>query len=197
MSFSEPKSELRRRLRSELRRFGDLAAATASANIRAHLLAFFASEKRPLTVAAFASLPGEPELLPLLEEVSEPEISWHFPRVDGDQLQFFPVRSVADLTTGAYGIREPKLGANHTPPTPLASIDCFLVPGLGFDPSTGRRIGRGKGYYDRCLAQARSGAGRVGVALDLQLCHCIPVEPHDIPMRHVITESGVRSTSAG
>lgn len=197
MNLQTRKNLLRNRLRAGMKRLSPETAANASSLIRAFLPPLIESEIRPLHIGAFASLPGEPDLLPLVETVGEHDVIWHFPRVEGDQLCFHRIRSTADLATGAFGIREPQPSALGCLPASIDSIDCFLVPGLGFDPSTGRRIGRGRGFYDRCLAQARPGVHLIGVAFDFQLCDDIPVEPHDIPMDHVVTESGARSTAAG
>ena len=49
---------------------------------------------------------------------------------------------------------------------PLNRLDLALAPGLGFDVS-GRRLGRGQGFYDRLLAGI-AGA-KCGVAFDQQI----------------------------
>jgi 5-formyltetrahydrofolate cyclo-ligase len=49
----------------------------------------------------------------------------------------------------------------------------------------GRRLGRGKGYYDRLLAAVRG--AKCGVAFDQQVVSEIPVEPHDILMNFTLT----------
>jgi 5-formyltetrahydrofolate cyclo-ligase len=61
-----------------------------------------------------------------------------------------------------------------------------LVPGVAFDVH-GHRLGRGRGFYDRILAQA-SGI-RCGVAYDFQLLEQIPTEAHDALMNFVMTPS--------
>ena len=63
----------------------------------------------------------------------------------------------------------------------------IIVPAVAYDRQ-GNRIGRGKGYYDRLLRKTR--AMKIGVAYDFQLFDEIEVEPHDIPVDIVITESG-------
>lgn len=52
-----------------------------------------------------------------------------------------------DLKMGAFNIMEPvgKLFEDYT------NIDLVVVPGLAFSKS-GKRVGRGKGYYDRILS---------------------------------------------
>ena len=63
-----------------------------------------------------------------------------------------------------------------------------MVPGTGFD-LRGARMGQGKGYYDRLLANARPDAPLVGVAFDCQVFDEIPVATHDVFMDAVLTES--------
>ncbi len=66
-----------------------------------------------------------------------------------------------------------------------------LVPGLTFD-TRGRRLGRGKSYYDRLLAGLPASALRVGVTLERLMAEIVPVESHDVAMTHLVTENGVR-----
>lgn len=94
---------------------------------------------------------------------------------------------VEDLTAGAFGIAEP---AADSPPGDLREIDLFLCPGLGFSPA-GVRLGRGKGYYDRTLAGARSDAIRVGVAFREQILPFLPAEAHDLPMHRLAGPDGL------
>lgn len=85
-----------------------------------------------------------------------------------------------------YGFEQPSRGA---PRADLSAIGVVLVPGLAFDRA-GRRLGRGKGYYDRLLA-GLPGALRVGVTLERFLRDVVPTEPHDLAMTHLATERGV------
>lgn len=59
--------------------------------------------------------------------------------------------------------------------------DYLIVPGMAFDPS-GRRLGRGKGYYDRLLVDLKLRSPQmisIGVAYDHQLVKVVPTEAHD------------------
>ena len=47
-------------------------------------------------------------------------------------------------------------------------IDLVIVPGLAFD-TTGNRLGRGGGFYDRFLRRLRRSATTVGLAFDAQV----------------------------
>jgi 5-formyltetrahydrofolate cyclo-ligase len=94
----------------------------------------------------------------------------------------FRVRSMQhDIQNGYYGIREPTVSCESVP---LIRLDFVLVPGVAFD-LRGRRLGRGKGYYDRLLAEVR---GRTcGVAFDEQIVETVPVEPHDTQLNCILT----------
>jgi 5-formyltetrahydrofolate cyclo-ligase len=59
-----------------------------------------------------------------------------------------------------------------------------LVPGVAFD-SHGRRLGRGKGFYDQLLAFVRG--TKCGVAFDEQIVPEIPIEPHDVRLNCILT----------
>ncbi len=129
------------------------------------------------TVATYSPLPGEVDLADTIARHSE--IRWVYPRVSGDHLTFHPGDS---LQPGAFGILEP---AAESPEVPLLEIDAFLCPGLAFD-HRGGRLGRGRGFYDRLLAQARPGAQFLGICHDFQLVADTFSESHDVRMHAVI-----------
>lgn len=131
-------------------------------------------------VALFAPMPGEVDLLALVGDTNR---VWAFPKVTGGRLIFHQVRNLdKDLQRGAYGIAEP---CKRLPLVFTDEIDLFLCPGLGFD-TRGGRIGRGKGFYDKALAEARKGAIRLGICFGYQLVDEVAMESHDIRMDGVI-----------
>ncbi|GIL44153.1 hypothetical protein Vafri_1680 [Volvox africanus] len=77
-------------------------------------------------------------------------------------------------------------------------LDVLLVPGLGFD-RTGRRLGRGGGYYDKMISQLQhlaTEAGRqppllVALSYEAQLVSAVPIDEHDQPVDLVVTASEV------
>jgi len=68
--------------------------------------------------------------------------------------------------------------------------DLILSPLLAFD-AMGARLGQGGGYYDRTFA-ARPDVIRIGFAYAGQEVAHLPVEPHDIRLHGVLTETGYR-----
>ena len=82
------------------------------------------------------------------------------------------------------GVSEPVINRRERYVSP-ESIDMAIVPGLVFTRS-GRRLGRGKGYFDRLLAKMKN-ARFIGVCFRKQLLKRIPVQSHDIKMHQVIS----------
>ena len=107
------------------------------------------------------------------------------PVVVGDDLELRIYTGPENMSIcGVYGIEEPTGEAF----TDYAAIDFIVVPGVAFD-AKGNRLGRGKGYYDKLLAQ--TSATKIGICYELQLFDEIPAEPHDIKMDFIITENNI------
>ena len=86
------------------------------------------------------------------------------------------------LEPGAFGIPEP------SPDAPVVDrVDLILVPALAVD-ETGHRIGWGKGFYDKLLADEAATAFRVALVFQFQLLAESPATPHDIPVHVVVTD---------
>ena len=65
-------------------------------------------------------------------------------------------------------------------------IDVFFIPWVAFSQK-GKRIGRGKGYYDRFLAQDKYKSSlKVGVCYDFQVYQDFDIESWDIDMHHLV-----------
>ena len=84
------------------------------------------------------------------------------------------------LVAGPFDILEPTEGN----PAPVNRLDLIVAPGLAFD-MRGRRLGRGKGFYDRLLSAAQG--VKCGICFDEQLLPEIPVEPHDVTLDFLVT----------
>lgn len=181
------KGSLRRELFARIRNLPQGVRAAHSAAIRA-LAAEDPGFRNAATVFTYLALPGEPDLNPLLADF--PEKRWCVPRVVAGGLAFHRIARIDEAVPGVLGILHPD-PARHAA---VASdeAECVFVPGVGFDPTTRARIGRGKGLYDRFLAQALAAASRprlVGVLFSVQLAE-VPAEAHDIPMDRLLAETG-------
>ena len=98
----------------------------------------------------------------------------------------------AGLVAAGRGLLEPTsppLGVHA-----LATADVVLVPGLAVS-SRGERLGRGGGSYDRALGRVPAGTPVTVLLYDDEVGLDVPVEPHDRPVTHVATASGVQALS--
>ncbi len=86
------------------------------------------------------------------------------------------------------GVMQPS--ARAAQPVPLSEIRVILVPGVMFCQKTGGRIGRGKGFYDRILAEVPH-ALKIGVCFDVQLIEELELRGHDQKVDVVITETQI------
>ena len=70
---------------------------------------------------------------------------------------------------------------------PSDAIDLVLVPGLAFTPS-GKRLGRGRGYYDAFLSSCdRSKTEIVALAFEQQVLGDLPAGDRDFNVAKVIS----------
>jgi 5-formyltetrahydrofolate cyclo-ligase len=134
-------------------------------------------------VLLFASLPDEPDISELSSRALAAGRTVLLPRFDSATGKYVAsvMESTADLVRGRYGVLEPAAGCSHMP---LNQLDFILVPGVAFD-FIGRRLGRGKGFYDRLLSEVRG--HKCGVCYDLQVVGQLPEEPHDIRLDSILT----------
>ena len=131
------------------------------------------------TIALFASLPDEIDTTQMIETLAE-KASVVLPRLDGDNMDFYPY-SPQSMHSGAMGISEP----DGDVPVEPSEIDVMVLPGLAFTPD-GKRLGRGKGYYDRYIAHEGFRAYMIGICHTVQLLASLPVESHDKCINEVL-----------
>ena len=132
-------------------------------------------------ILLYHSLPDELSTRSFLEK-------WHsrkhfyLPRVNGVNLDILPYDN-SRLHIGAFNIEEP----TGDDLTDINEIELIVTPGVAYDRN-GNRVGRGKGYYDRLLAETR--AVKIGVGYDFQLIDDdIETDGHDVKVDIIITEN--------
>jgi len=132
-----PDFNAKQQVRTEVRRALRDTAPGTGATVCEAVARWLAAQPALRTVASYAAMANEVDLLPLLAIL--PERRWLFPRVAGDELVFLQVSDLdRDLAVGTMGIREPR---PERPVVSIAEVDVFLCPGLAFDPRGGR-LGR-------------------------------------------------------
>ena len=126
------------------------------------------------------------------------------PRMEGGEIVFASLDEYWEsLPRDAMGIPTPPEGRALSQAELVRSGAFALVPGLLFD-GTGRRLGRGRGYYDRFLAAmlaamaARDPGASDGFFVPCGFCYEVQVVPRvptargDMRVPLVVTDAAVR-----
>jgi 5-formyltetrahydrofolate cyclo-ligase len=182
------KEELRSKFRRLRAALDPSAVRERSLRIRENLLGM-AEFQRAASVAIYLPKPGSGEVDTslLLDLIGEKEIL--APVIVGEEIEFARLLNPSELRPGPFGIPQPE-PKNFVPPS---KIDLVLVPGICFDLE-GRRLGYGRGYYDRFLRRLRAENPRaraVGLAYSFQVLDEIPEAQNDERVDAIITEEGV------
>jgi 5-formyltetrahydrofolate cyclo-ligase len=180
------KSELRRELRA-LPPLRPDVAAEKSDRLCARLVESPAWQ-RAQVVALYAANAHEPDLSALWKRRGDRVFC--FPKVEGngiaeERLTFYRVDSAGELLLSRWGLHEPP--SDSTRRVDPLQIELVIVPGVAFT-AAGDRLGRGRGHYDRFLAQLSPGATAIGLCFCDRLLESIPMEPHDRRLSQVFAE---------
>ncbi|MGA1556049.1 MAG: 5-formyltetrahydrofolate cyclo-ligase [Ilumatobacteraceae bacterium] len=150
-------------MRRELRRVRrEVAADPSSSALVRDRLSEVGRLARARVVLSFVAVPGEPDLAEVHDRL----------RARGVEVVLPDPAPTADF------------------PDDVGSIDVVIVPGVAFT-IRGDRLGQGGGWFDRLLARVRPDCLVVGVCFDAQIVPDLPVEPHDVRVHVLVTESTV------
>ena len=190
------KTVLRDEMRRVLAALDERWVAAASREASSNLSRFLESQSKGTirSILAWTSFfPGEPDLTSFILRYID-DYSFFLPRAAPDRsMAFLEIDKdwTLDNSTDDLGIPAPEnnTGSFFNPDHGAETL--VLIPGLAFDNS-GNRLGRGKGYYDRFLADPRMQlALKVGIGWNFQVVSEVPVSAHDIPMDWIVTEEGI------
>ena len=192
MDILEEKARLRKEMLRIRAALSKEESESASRRI-AERLAELDLSKRNGALLTYVSMGHEVDTRDVIGRWIEEAREVYVPPVAGEALlRWSRLLDPEDLRTGALGTPEPKDIASDSSTLPPRAV--VLVPGVAFS-STGARLGRGSGYFDRFLSGYRG--TKVGLAFDLQIVRAIPEEGHDQRMDLVITESRVYHCRGG
>jgi 5-formyltetrahydrofolate cyclo-ligase len=185
--IAEDKTALRAGLAAARGRLSEESRAVAARALRDTLLTLPEAEMAG-TVAAYVSIGEEPGTHSLLFALWKRGTYVLVPKLlpDGD-LDWASYEGPESLRPGPYGLLEPL-----EPPRGVAAVrgaDLIVVPALAVASVTGVRLGRGGGSYDRVLARVDPGILTIAAVYDSELVDSLPAEPHDRPVRAVVTPS--------
>jgi 5-formyltetrahydrofolate cyclo-ligase len=142
------------------------------------------------SIFCFVSIRNEPDTRNLIHDLLDMDKQVCVPRLDtSGQMHAHRILSLSDLTPSGgeyFHIPAPPADAPIEPHPEIT-----LIPGLAFT-QTGQRLGMGGGHYDRYLAD-HPDTLPIGLCYDWQVLDTLPSEPHDRPMRMIVTDSRVIS----
>lgn len=184
-SLSEQKKKLREEYRRRRDAFhGQLDSATRGLAFRRPPSPLARLIEQSEIIAVYSAIGSEAPTNRLTEYLIEIGKMVAFPLVVGDSpMEFRHVNNIDLLETGYKDIPEP--GSD----CPLVTPDLIIAPILAFDRSFSR-LGQGAGHYDRTFEKYPQ-ATRIGLAWSVQEADNIPMQPHDISLQMIVTESEI------
>jgi 5-formyltetrahydrofolate cyclo-ligase len=127
---------------------------------------------------------------PIIEQMRLqcPDVRVAVPVTDAAQhiLTHHHLTDKAVLVENSWGIPEPK----DATIIQAQEVDIVLIPLLAFD-TLGHRVGYGKGFYDRFLAECRSDVIKVGLSLEPPVESITDTNTYDIPLDYAIMPDGI------
>jgi 5-formyltetrahydrofolate cyclo-ligase len=174
--MDRPKSEWRRALIDVRRRLTAEQRYDAGTRLLDKLEPLLENKQ---CVAAYRSIPPEPDTAPLLDRLAATGVRTLLPVLHDDNDLGWG--DDARLVRRRLGLFEPAedLGAEE-----IGTAELVIVPALAVDRH-GTRLGRGGGSYDRALARVR--APVVALLYDGELVDELPRDRHDRPVDFAAT----------
>ena len=183
--IKERKALLRKELRTKSRALPMVERERTDAAIRAAVLES-SSYRSAETIFAYLGVDWEINTRPLLEQILADGKRLCLPLcVAAHEMELRRIRSLDELVDGKYNIPEPPV---HAPVLTAEEVDLALIPCVGAD-RVGHRLGQGGGYYDSFLACYEGET--LLLCRETAVVEEVPVEPHDMPLPHLVTESGI------
>ncbi|KAM8762781.1 5-formyltetrahydrofolate cyclo-ligase [Acanthopagrus schlegelii] len=148
-------------------------------------------------IAVFLSMDDEVRTEEIIKDVFKCGKSCFIPRYESssshmDMLRLNSLQDMETLPLTSWNIQQPAQDDTSREEA-LASggLDLILMPGLGFD-RVGKRLGRGKGFYDtyleRCIRHPKGKPYTIALAFKEQLCQEIPVDDNDVLIDEILYE---------
>ena len=138
------------------------------------------------TIYAYVSCRSEVRTEAILRKAWQQNKKVAVPRVEGEHIVFYEIRSFDDLLPGYYDIPEPVEGCI---PSVLTDKTLVVMPGLAFDESR-HRCGYGKGFYDSFL-HTYPGHATCAISFETQIFEEIPADEMDVRPDCILTEKRI------
>lgn len=190
MCIQEEKAVLRRAMKEKFATHQHLQNYRQQEESALKLLLQGPQYQHSTCILAYAALPGEFSVDQLIQQALEAGKKIFLPKSypKDCSMEFHRLENhlpySQQIVCGSYGIREPLSSLEKYQESDKTLV---LVPGLAFT-RTGLRLGRGKGFYDRFLAQLNpEHCIFMGVCHHWQIVEQLPTEETDIRLDFLLT----------
>lgn len=143
-------------------------------------------------ILGYMALPDEADIKEVLDAAFAMNKKVYIPRIipNTNEMDFYSYGNGKQVAEGSYGILEPESSEFKFENKAYNEKILVLVPGRAFTKNR-QRLGRGKGFYDKYLANLKSinpeNAVLAGVCFKIQIVEKIKTESHDLSMDSVFT----------
>ncbi len=139
-------------------------------------------------ILSYVNFKSEVETEELIAEALKSGKRVYCPRIDEENMDFYRITCMEELSEGYKGIREPMPEGNRLLSGRDISIQkCLMImPGSVFDKER-NRIGYGKGYYDRYLERYPQ-LPTIAICFECQIVEHVPAEVYDRKPAMILTE---------
>ena len=179
MNLKEKKQEIRKEVSRRIAELTEDAKLCAANKIR-DLLVVLKEFIKAKTVMVYLAKEDEVDTTPIIEEAQKQGKKVVVPVVEEDEI--IPCELGDVLAPGPFSVMQPV----DKKRVAIQDIDIVIVPGRAFAPS-GRRLGRGKGFYDRFLSSLPECIPVIGICFSCQLFDSIPSGPFDKKVWRVVS----------
>lgn len=178
------KKECRKAVKKEIEELSEEYIAFSNNGIFENFISL-SEFKKATTIFAYISEKREPDTVKIILKALDMGKTVALPiSYDNGRMEPRIIYSLDDLVIGKYGIPAPTDDAQILKDE---DIELIIVPAMTFNRK-GFRLGRGGGYYDRFLEKSK--AFSVGLGRE-KLIREIPLQPHDMSVTCLITETGI------
>ncbi|XP_026812537.1 5-formyltetrahydrofolate cyclo-ligase [Rhopalosiphum maidis] len=142
--------------------------------------------KRSNRVSIYLSMDSEVQTYSIVKNIFDSGKICFIPKYNKSEMSMVKIKSIGELNSlpkTKWNISQPADDDVCEDALATGGLDLIIVPGLGFT-TDGKRLGRGKGYYDRCITEYKNkyplnNLKTIGLAFSEQICEDIPTNQQD------------------